>query len=242
MNIWVRQVRIVLAAILGALLAACAQVPKESVELSTTVGRDIAAAHESHIRVARTLFARMKGDVNRFVDDVYAPYQIQFVLARQKERQAEGNPNNLFSVIEAAMAHPKDVQAQKDVLLVMGAIVKQVHNDVEQYRAERLAPLQQQEREVTTAIDRLYGQIEEGNAVVTAHLASVVRVHEAQDELLKKANLEGLREKVGVELSDASSRLAEFVDKAKPVEGKIDTVKAHLDELQGELDSIVKGK
>ena len=97
-----------LACAAAALVAACAQVPKESVELSTTVGRDIAAAHESHIRLARTLFARMKGDVNRFVDDVYAPYQIQFVLARKKERQAQGNPNNLFSVIEKAMAHPDD--------------------------------------------------------------------------------------------------------------------------------------
>jgi len=124
----------------------------------------------------------------------------------------------------------------------MGAIVKLVHKDVEQYRAQRLAPLEKQEADVTAAIDRLYGQIEQGNAIVTAHLASVVKVHEAQDELLKKADLEGLREKVGVQLSSASSRLAEFVDKARPVEGRIDAVKAHLDELQGQLDSIVGGK
>ena len=234
--------RLACAVAVAALGVACAQVPKESVELSTTVGRDIAAAHEAHIKLAHTLFARMKGDVDRFVDDVYAPYQIQYVLAKQKERQQTGSPDNLFSVIETATARPNDAQAQKDVLLVMQSIVQHVHDDIEDYRRIRLAPILKQEQDVTAAIDRLYGQIEEGNAVVTAHLASVVKVHEVQDELLKKANLEGLREKVGIQLSNASSRLAEFVDKAKPVEGKIDDATGKIGKMTAELDKLLKGE
>lgn len=223
------------------LLGACAQVPKESVELSTTVGRDVAAAHESHRKLAQTLFARIKRDVNRFVDDVYAPYQIQFVLDRQRQRQAAGNPANLFSVLEAAGQRPRDAQAQKDAIDVMQAIVEAVRADVEEYRGMRLAPVLKQEEEVTAAIDRVYEQIKRGNATVTAHLASVVKVHEAQDEILRKANLEGLREKVGVSLSNASERVAEFVGKAKAVEGSVDATTAKVNKLTVELDKLLKG-
>jgi hypothetical protein len=223
------------------LLGACAQVPKESVELSTTVGRDVAAAHESHRKLAQTLFARIKRDVNRFVDDVYAPYQIQFVLDRQRQRQAAGNPANLFSVLEAAGQRPRDAQAQKDAIDVMQAIVEAVRADVEEYRGMRLAPVLKQEEEVTAAIDRVYEQIKRGNAIVTAHLASVVKVHEAQDEILRKANLEGLREKVGVSLSNASERVAEFVGKAKAVEGSVDATTAKVNKLTVELDKLLKG-
>lgn len=219
----------------------CAQVPKESVELSTTVGRDIAVAHEAHRNLVQTLFGRMKQDVNRFVDEVYAPFQIQFVLARQKERHAAGNPNNVFSAMETAIKHPGDAQAQKDVILVMQAIVEAVHVDVENYRHLRLEPILQQQREVTAAIERVYGQIERGNAVVTAHLASVVRVNDIQDELLQKVDLAGLRQKTGVALSNASERVANFVNKAKKVEGSVDDASRKITEWTAELDKLTKG-
>jgi len=224
-----------------ALVGSCAQVPKESVELSTTVGRDVAAAHGSHRKLAQTLFARIKRDVNRFVDDVYAPFQIQFVLEQQKQRKAQGNPNNLFSILEYASQRAQDAQAQKDALGAMQIIVEDVRADVEEYRSMRLAPVLKQEDEVVAAIDRVYEQIKRGNATLTAHLASVVKVHEAQDELLSKANLEGLRQKVGVSLSDASERVAEFVGKAKKVEGSVDKASAQIKKLTADLDKLLGG-
>lgn len=233
--------RVASAVALALSVAACAIVPKETVELSTTVGRDIATARESHRALAYTLFGRMKQDVNRFVDDIYAPYQIQFVLAQQKKREEAGDENNLFSVMEGAMQQPRDAQAQKDVLLVMQAIVEAVHADVEEYRQLRMAPVLSQEQEVIAAIERIYDQIERGNAVVTAHLASVVKVHEAQDEILAEADLAGLRERIGVTLSDASAELAEFVNGAQKVEGSIDEASAKVDEMTRKLDSLLKG-
>jgi hypothetical protein len=227
--------------ILALFLISCAQVPKESVELSTTVGRDIATVHQSHRNLAHALFGRMQQDVNRFVDDVYAPFQIQYVLSKQKERQKAGDENNLFSVQEKAIRNPKDIQAQKDLMLVMQAIVEAIHEDVEDYRQIRLEPILQQEREVIAEIERAYDQIERGNAVVTAHLASVIKVHEAQDELLQKIDLEGLRQKIGVTLSSASTRLATFVNQAKKAEGSVDDASKKIEKLTSELDNLIKG-
>ena len=222
-------------------LPGCAQVPKESVELSTTVGRDIAAARESHRQLAQALFSRMKRDVDRFVDDVYAPYQIRFVLDRQRQRQKNGEAVNLFSVLEAAAQRPGDAQAQKDAVDIMQATVELIQEDIEDYRRQRLAPILKQETAVLDAIDGAYAQMERGNAAVTAHLASVIKVHEAQDQALAAANLQGLRQKVGIGLSDTSDKVAKFVDKTKAVEGSIDAVTAEIRELTKHLDELTKG-
>jgi hypothetical protein len=179
--------------------------------------------------------------LNRFVDDVYAPHQIQVVLAAQRKRHVDGNANNLFSVTEAALKQPEDAQTQQDVLLMMQAIVEVIHADVEDYRRLRLEPILKQEQEVTAAIERAYGQIEQGNAVVTAHLASVAKVHDAQDELLKKANLDGLRQKIGVALSNTSERVANLVNKAEKFEGNLDSASERIDEWTLELDKLTKG-
>jgi hypothetical protein len=224
-----------------ALLVSCAQVPRESAQLSTTVGRDIAVAHESHRKLAQTLYARIKGDVNRFVDDVYAPFQIQFVLEQQQERKRRGNSNNLFSILESASQRSSDAQAQKDALAVMQIVVEEVRADIEEYRKTRLAPVLKQEEQLLASIDRLYGQLTRGNAALTAHLASVVKVHEAQDELLGKADLEGLRQKVGVSLGNVSERVAEFVGKAKKVEGSAGKVLPQIEKLTADLDKLLRG-
>lgn len=234
--------RVTSIAAIALLLVSCSLVPKESVELSTTVGRDIATAHQSHRALAMTLFGRMKQDVNRFVDDVYAPFQIQFVLAKQKELQTAGDHNNMLSVMDTAVRQPQNTQAQKDVISFMQALVEAVHEDVEEYRAIRLQPVLAQEQEVLTSIERVYDDIERGNATVTAHLASVVKVHEAQDELLASVDLAGLREKIGVNLSNASAKVADFVGKAKKIEGTTDETVKTVNQLTERLDTLLKGE
>jgi hypothetical protein len=69
----------------------------------------------------------------------------------------------------------------------------------------------------------------------------VVKVHEAQDELLGKADLEGLRQKVGVSLGNVSERVAEFVGKAKKVEGSAGKVLPQIEKLTADLDKLLRG-
>ncbi|MEK7477732.1 MAG: hypothetical protein AAB152_19100 [Candidatus Coatesbacteria bacterium] len=76
------------------LSAGCASTPKESVELSATIGRDLEAVHTSHRELAKLLYARMKQDVNTFVDTKYAPWQIATV----------GCPESLTAFPEAAVS------------------------------------------------------------------------------------------------------------------------------------------
>src|SRR3990172_5277901 len=57
-------------------LSACASTPKEAVQLSVTVGRDVEAVHVAHVALAKRYFDRMEAEVNAFVDKRCRPYAI----------------------------------------------------------------------------------------------------------------------------------------------------------------------
>src|SRR5436305_300220 len=64
------------------LLSGCAQIPKESIQLSATVGRDVAEIERSHRALVRIHYDGLERSINRFVDEVYAPYQIGETLKK----------------------------------------------------------------------------------------------------------------------------------------------------------------
>lgn len=220
----------------------CAQVPRESVELSVTVGRDIAEVYRAHHDLAVLLYDRIKADVNTFVDDVYAPYQIQKVLEADFADFKANDPESVFFKLNAAIENPNDADAQKEALEYMGDFVILVREEVEAYRAIRLEPVLQQEAELLGAIDRSYRQIHYANSIVTGHLASIVQVHDAQEELLNELGIEGLRDQVGVKLANISKDVAKFVDSAERVEGTLDQVEAKIADLTKKLDAAARGE
>jgi hypothetical protein len=224
------------------LYAGCAQVPKQSVELSATVGRDIAQVYKGHRELAVILYGRIKDDVNKFVDQVYAPYQVEKLLQADHEDFKKGDPNALFSALNAAIKEPKNPDAQKTALQAMDVFVQVVRAEIESYREERLAPVLAQEKELLSAIDRSYNQIHYANSIVTGHLASIVKVHDAQEDLLNEFGIEGLRKDIGQKLSSTSNSIAEFVKKAKRVDGTVEEMEEKIKKLTEKFDMLVGGK
>lgn len=218
-----KQVFMMVLVLSGLLYAAgCAQVPKEAVELSTTVGRDVAEVYQSHKQLAAILFERMKQDVNEFVDRVYAPYQVRKQLKADFDDFKSGVEDSLFAKLDVTVKHPENDQAQLDVLEFMGIFLEVVRDDIESFRKETLSPVLEQEKTLLSAIDRSYNQIHYANSIVTGHLASIVKVHDAQEELLNEFGLEGLRKDIGESLADMSEKVTEFTDKGKEIDIKLD--------------------
>jgi hypothetical protein len=220
----------------------CAQVPKESAALSTTVGRDITEVHRSHRELAIILYDRIKNDINRFVDDVYAPYQIKKLLQSDREDFNRGEPESLFSALDAAIKQPDNAEIQKEAMQAMDIFVQVVREEVEAYRTDKLAPIIAQEKEVLSAIDRSYNQIHYANSIVTGHLASIVEVHDAQEKLLNEFGIEGLREDVGQKVSTTSSSISDFVEGTKRLDGTVDEIEKNIKKLTEELDILIGKK
>ena len=229
----------------GLLLQACAHVPKEAVELSTTVGRDLAIVYQAHRELAQLLFSRMRSDVNRFVDNVYAPFQIRNVMNRQKELAASTNPEDrkksLLLLIDAAFNTEASPELQETALKAMGLLVTKIHADVDTMRKELLDPLNDQETEVLKSIDQAYQQIHYANSIVTGHLSSVVKVHETQAELLKTIGVERvLRQEVGESLAEASEKIGTIVEAASTADDKLSKAEEQLQKLKNTLSELEK--
>lgn len=208
----------------------CAQVPKEAVELSTTVGKDVAQVYQSHKELAIILFERMKNDVNKFVDTVYAPYQVKKQLKDDYDDFKTGKKDSLFAKLNFAVNNPENHKAQLEALEFMGIFLEVVRDDIESFRQKTLSPVLKQEKALLSAIDRSYNQIHYANSIVTGHLASIVKVHDVQEELLNEFGVEGLRKDIGESLADMSKKVSEFTDEGKEIDAKLDETGKKIEE------------
>lgn len=208
----------------------CAQVPKQSVELSATVGRDVAEMHRAHRELCVVLYSRMITDINRFVDDVYAPFQIEQTL---KEYQSE-----LSNAIRKASEPDPTGQAQKNAYEFLKIYVEELRNEIESYREEMLAPIRSDRDKFLAKLDTSYQQIHYANSIVTGHLSSIVKVHDTQDELLANVGLEELREESGKKLAEVSGKVAKLVDDASKGNEKIDEATKKLKDLVKKFEEL----
>ncbi len=204
----------------AAALAACAQVPKESVELSVTLGRDLAEVHRAHRELAARYFDRMSQDIEAFIAEKYRPFQIRKTMED-------------FRLIER-IEEARRKGGRPDPLEIMELFVRRLSEQIETYRGELLGNIARQEDEVIGTIDEAYLRLQNANAIVTGHLASIRKVRDAQAELLGKRDLEALRDRMGAKAADLSDRVNDLVERARRGEEKVDRAAEALKELTGE--------
>ncbi len=236
------------------LIISCASVPKESVELSATVGRDLVVAHKAHREMAKVLFGRMKKDIHRFVDLVYAPHQINAAIARQKaladSADQELRNKSLLLAINKAFSEQGTPKLQQKVLDAMQSMVGMILKDIEKTRLELIEPIYVQEKEMIQSIDRAYGQMQYANSVVTGHLASIRKVHDAQADILATIGVErDLRTEVSHHLSNASNKVGEIVASSQghyqtigQLTEKVRNIKATIEDLTSKLEKVENHK
>jgi len=221
-------------------LTACAQVPKQAVELSATVGRDIAQVYQSHKELAILLYERIKKDVNNFVDNVYAPYQIKKQLKDDYDDFKSGDEDSLFAVLNYAVNHPDDSRAQINTLEYMETFLEVVRGDIESFRQMQLSLVIKQEQKLLSAIDRSYNQIHYANSIVTGHLSSISKVYDAQDQILKEFGIEGLRKDIGETLAETSRKVSEYTDKAEKKDENLDETEKKIKDWETNIHNLFK--
>jgi hypothetical protein len=219
----------------------------QAVELSATVGRDLVAVEQSHRKLAQLLFARMRADVDRFVDTVYASYQNNSVMTEQFEAAQSTDPNrrkvSLVLALQASAAEPANLARRNAIISSMQALVSLLQREIEAQRATLRAPIDAQEAEVLAAIDQAYKQLHYASSIVTGHLSSIVKVQDAQDAVLAKLGApEHLRESLGSSLADASKQLGTVVDKATATKEDVENAVEKIKQIQGQLSEQLSRK
>ena len=78
--------KILILFILSLIILSCVSIPKETVDLSKTIGNDLEILYKTHHELIKQKFEMMKADINAFVDDKYAPFIVHYVLKNQLEQ------------------------------------------------------------------------------------------------------------------------------------------------------------
>ncbi len=213
--------------VLAVALTACDTLPREMLELSNTVGRDLEEVHRAHRELAQLHFIKIETDINRFIDETYRP---EFIKAFAKE-------------FKLASKIRKIIKSDPDSLLpVMTQFVQVATKRIEKKRKEILMPVAEKRHRVIAEIDAAHRQIQTAHAVVMGHLASVRNVREAQNEILAEVGHKNVREKVIVTTANISKQIAEFVTKGREINTtlqddseKVKEIDAKIEELKAEL-------
>lgn len=212
-----RFLKSLLIVIMPILVGCRATVPKEVVELSYTVGQDLNAVHASYRELIQTHFSGLRAQTIFFLDNRWVPVYLEdFVKTGGLIESATGtDPKAVL----------KDVQLWAEVAI----------EEIEDKKKELLDPIDHDEQALLNSADEAFSRIMRANAAITAHLNSIRKVQEVQDEILSALKLKDLRDKINNGLIAASEKAQNTIETFKKAEGIIDELEDKKKKLTEKL-------
>lgn len=206
-----------LSAVFAALLMlACSSVPKETIELNSTIGRDIGAIRSAHLETVRLYYNRIEDEINEFIDEVYLPYTVDN-LTREFG-------NEIFEIDSTTGEPGLNYELTK-------ILIEEISKEVESYRRSKLKPVRAQRDSVLSLLDSAYQKIIYANSIVTGYLGSIVKVKDLQNELIAMAGLGNLGVEAGKQISALSEKISELKKKLEAKDENVENIIKEFEEL-----------
>jgi len=210
--------RLLLLILMGFMFVGCAQVPKEVVELSYRMGGDIEAIHKSYDQLIHDHFDLLRQARLHYLNDEWKPLFIKkFIKQGRLVKIAKGevvvsDDGNSFI---APVPGKEEAGLLNSVTIWSSVAVKKIEGK----KQALLEPLNDDEKQLLSWVDDAFNRLYRGNAAITAHLNSLRKVQEVQDDALKALNMEGLRDKINNTLINISDKADKYMDDVRKVDG-----------------------
>ena len=216
----------------------CASIPKESVTISEQIGKDLIVLKESHENLLNLYYSDLKSEINKFVDEVYAPFIISFVLKDELRTYTEGGEESIyFSLFQAA--ENSDENSTSKALTDMSDFVMAAREQIENKRKELLSPILLEEDSITNEINNSYNNTLYANSVLTAHLRSLQKLKDTQNEALNLIGLEGIDSEISSKLSGVSNQISELITQARDIDTKGDDAYDKINEITTKIKETI---
>lgn len=213
------------------LVSGCVVIPKETVTLSQTLGSDLMVLHNAHRNMVNIYYEKIKNEINSFVNDVYSPFVINYVLRTDLKNYKEGN-HSLFGTIETA-GKMDGKEESESALNEMSDFLDAARRNIESKRNELISPIVNQQNQVLQAVDQSYEHAIYANSTITGYLESVQKAKTAQKEALSMVGLEGADTLMTNNLVKLSEQIDIALQKGKDIDIK-------SDEAFNQFESIIK--
>lgn len=202
------------------------------------MGKDIQAIYVAHVNIVNLYFNSMEGDINHFVDNVYAPYQIGLLVEGDMADFQAGLNDTLAGALKNA---PNNTEAARIALENMEIFISMIRKDIESYRNELLTPIQMQRMEIIDGLDNTYMNLISANESITAHLSSIKKVKETQGEMLEQLGIDpNFNEEIGQKIADLSSKVNGIITQAENIDINSDDAIAQFKTIKDKITSLNK--
>jgi len=217
------------------LITSCGMVPKEVVELSYVAGKDLHSLHESYDKLIHQFFENLRSERREYLDNVWYP---RFLENWKEDGELVGiaKGERIWSESDGKLIDTPVGSDPKESLKTLNDWVSYALYAYEVKEQKLLKSLNDQEEQLRTQVKQAFERMIMANATVTAHLNSLRKVQEVQDEVLKALDVKDLRDKINEGLINASVESAKGLDKIRVADAKIDDLVAEIKSYENILE------
>jgi hypothetical protein len=189
------------------------------------MGQDLEAVHVSYVALVHDHFERLRQARLDYVEKEWAPVMIKdFIDRGQLIQMAKGTVVFTGGQFVAPDAANKETQLVDSV----GTWARSAVRQMDTKKASLLNPLNAQEVALTKAVNDAFDQLSRGNSTITAHLNSLRKVQEVQDDALSALHLKDLRDNINNKLVQVSDVAAKELDDVRKVDKVVKQAEAFI--------------
>ena len=207
--------------LIGVLSASCAQLPAESVALSTLIGQDLAALQTSYDQLIQRHFDSLRAQREMYLQ---AEWIRQFVgdWMRNGRLLDIANGTIVWSETASDFVAPTPGVESAEMVYSIQVWAEEAVWQIQTKRAELMAPLDADEASLRADVASAFANVINANATLTAHISSVRRVRDAQNRVLDLFNLRQTRDDLNDRLIEISNRAESGLQDIRQADGFID--------------------
>jgi len=206
------------AIVICLLCVGCSTVPKEVVELSYRMGQDIQAIHNSYKALVHAHFEALRAERIRYLEDEWIPKYLQTWIRNGRLIEvAKGEI--VWAETKEDFVPPTPSTADIELLSTIEDWSATAIQDIDDKKSRLIAPIDLQEQQLSSWVDDAFNRLYRGNAAITAHLNSLRKVQEVQDEALAALHCKDLRDKINDTLINASVLAKKELEEVRKTDG-----------------------
>ena len=203
------------------MLSACASVPPETVELSYMVGRDIGKLQQSYDLLIEQRFEGYRAQRIDYLENIWAP---AFIAEWVRDGRLVDTARGVVVYDESLdeYVEPTRGREQQQLLSTIYGWSDAAIFEINDKRASLLDPLNEQERQVRREARAAFEQLIQANAYITAHLNSIRKVQELQEQAREALGIEDVVSVLNDRLVQVSNSARNGLNAIRKADGHVD--------------------
>jgi hypothetical protein len=234
--------RILLTVSLIFILNSCVSIPKETIQLSKVIRRDLTVLQSSQKAMVELFYKEIINNINGFIEDVYAPFVINYVLMGELKNYKNNVSPSIFETFNRAANEDAEKSETTGIFSDMSKFLKAANTQIEKKRSALIAPILKQQDAIIRKINTSYQNTMHANSTITSYLESAIKVKESQNEVLSILDIKERAEGLNNSLLKVSDITKALLIQGKEIDIKSDEAFKKMESITDKIKNITNKK